>query len=264
MFSKLFKSKVPEAPAPATRSASIPPGERIYAIGDIHGRADLLDELLAKLDADDEVRGPAETTLIFLGDLIDRGPDSRGVVQRVMDVVQRHPRTRILLGNHEEVFLQALRGDSVGALRYLLRIGGDTTVQSYGVSGADYLRAGIDQLLEMVKSRVPAAHLDFISEFEDLIIVGDYVFIHAGVRPDKPLDRQKIQDLRWIRDGFLDYRGTLEKIVVHGHTISDAVEELPHRIGLDTGAYASGVLTAMGFERGERWLLQTGTVRAAA
>ncbi|MCW3845618.1 serine/threonine protein phosphatase [Sphingomonas sp. LB-2] len=254
----MFKTSRP-SPAPVALQASVPPGERIYAIGDIHGRADLLDQLLAMIDEDNIARGPAKIRLIFLGDLIDRGPDSKGVVERLMDVKARHPETHILLGNHEEVFLQAMRTGSIGALRYALRIGADTTIQSYGVTGEEYTRTSIEQLLEISRQRVPEAHLDFMADFEDMVFAGDYVFVHAGVRPDKPLDRQKINDLRWIRDDFLDYRGTLEKIVVHGHSIADAVETLPHRIGLDTGAYASGVLTAMGFEGGERWLLQTGT-----
>jgi len=261
MFSRLFKSQRP-GPAPAALKASVPPGERVYAIGDIHGRADLLDELLAMIDADNSARGPSRIRLIFLGDLIDRGPDSKQVVERVMDVKARYPETHILLGNHEEVFLQALRTGSLGALRYALRIGADTTIQSYGVTGPEYLRASIEQLLDLSQAAVPESHLAFMDDFEDMVFVGDYLFVHAGVRPDQPLDRQKISDLRWIRDDFLNYRGTLEKIVVHGHSISDEVEVTSHRIGIDTGAYASGVLTAMGFEGSERWLLQTGTAPA--
>jgi serine/threonine protein phosphatase 1 len=261
MFGKLFKSSRP-SPAPAALQASIPPGERIYAIGDIHGCAGLLDELLGMIDADNAARGPARIRLIFLGDLIDRGPDSKGVVERLMDVKARHPETHILLGNHEEVFLQAMRSGSPGALRYALRIGADTTIQSYGVTGEEYTRTSIEQLLDIAKERVPEDHLDFMADFEDIVVVGDSMFVHAGVRPDKPLDHQKVNDLRWIRGDFLDYRGTLEKIIVHGHSIADEVEVTQHRIGLDTGAYASGVLTAMGFEGSERWLLQTGTAAA--
>jgi serine/threonine protein phosphatase 1 len=258
MLRRLFKSDR-SASTPAPHKAAVPAGERIYAIGDIHGRADLLDELLGMIDEDNIARGPSQVRLIFLGDLIDRGPDSKKVVERLMDVKARHPLTHILLGNHEEVFLQALRGDSAGALRYALRIGADATIQSYGVTGQEYLRADIDQLLEISLRRVPQEHLDFMAGFEDMVVAGDYVFVHAGVRPDKPLDRQKVNDLRWIRDDFLDYRGKLEKIVVHGHSIADEVQVTAHRIGIDTGAYASGILTAMGFEGGERWLLQTGT-----
>ena len=261
MLRKLFKTNRP-SPNPASLKAAVPDGERIYAIGDIHGRADLLDELLAMIDADNIARGPSQVRLIFLGDLIDRGPDSKKVVERLMEVKARHPLTHILLGNHEEVFLQAIRGDSAGALRYGLRIGADATIMSYGVTAQEYLRVDIDQLLVIARRRVPEAHLDFMAEFEDMVFAGDYVFVHAGVRPDKSLDRQKINDLRWIREDFLDYRGKLEKIVVHGHSISDEVETTPHRIGIDTGAYATGILTAMGFEGGERWLLQTGTKSA--
>ncbi len=258
MFSTLFK-KPSQAKADGGPVAAIPDGQRLYAIGDIHGRADLLEDLLRRIDADDTARGPSETSLIFLGDLIDRGPDSAEVVERLMRMKAEHPRTRFLLGNHEEVFLQALRSESAGALRYLLRIGGDATVKSYGVSEQDYRRCTFEELVPIVRGLVPQAHLDFMESFEDMIIVGDYAFVHAGVRPDAPLSRQKISDLRWIREDFLDHRGTLEKVVVHGHSIAPQVEVRPHRIGLDTGAFASGILTAMGFEGGRRWLVQTGT-----
>lgn len=258
MLRKFFRS-AKTAPADAIPHAGIPAGQRIYAIGDIHGRADLLEDLLRRIDADDAARPATETTLIFLGDLIDRGPESAKVVERLMRIKAEHPRTRILLGNHEEVFLQALRGGSVGALRYSLRIGGDATVLSYGLTEDEYKRTTFEQLYEIVQSRVPVEHLEFMESFEDLIIVGDYVFVHAGVRPDRPLAQQKVNDLRWIRDDFLGHRGTLEKIVVHGHSIAAEVEIRSHRIGLDTGAYESGILTAMGFEGSERWLVQTGT-----
>lgn len=258
MFRKLFKNPGP-AQADALPDAAIPAGQRLYAIGDIHGRDDLLADLLGRIDADDAGRAPSETTLIFLGDLIDRGPDSAQVVERLMRVKAEHPRTRFLLGNHEEVFLQALRDESIGALRYSLRIGGDATVMSYGLTDHEYKRTTFEELFKIVRERVPDAHLDFLESFEDMIVIGDYAFVHAGVQPEAPLAQQKIGDLRWIRGDFLDHRGTLEKIIVHGHSIADAVEIRPHRIGLDTGAYASGILTAMGFEGGERWLVQTGT-----
>lgn len=258
MLRKFFKS-AKTAQADALPGAAIPAGQRLYAIGDIHGRADLLEDLLRRIDADNAVRPESEVTLIFLGDLIDRGPDSAQVVERLMRVKAEHPRTRILLGNHEEVFLQALRDGGIGALRYSLRIGGDATVMSYGLTDQEYKRTTFEQLYDIVRERVPAAHLDFMEGFEDMIVIGDYAFVHAGVQPGTPLAQQKISDLRWIRGDFLDHRGPLEKIIVHGHSIADEVEIRPHRIGLDTGAYASGILTAMGFEGSERWLVQTGT-----
>lgn len=243
-------------PAHLPVQGTIPPGVRVYAVGDIHGRLDLLDALLAQIEADDAARPAARTMVIFLGDLIDRGPDSAGVVQRLMDVASRTDRVRFLLGNHEEVFLKALAGDEK-ALPFFIRIGGKPTILSYGVSEQQYQQSEYPELLEMLQARVPPAHVQFLSAFENMIVVGDYAFVHAGVRPGTPLAEQEAPTLRWIRDEFLTHGAPLEKIIVHGHTISEEVEERACRIGLDTGAYASGRLTAMGFEGAERWILQT-------
>ena len=242
--------------ATADSRATVPAGRRIYAIGDIHGRIDLLDELLARIEADDAARPPAETTLIFLGDLIDRGPASAAVVERLLTLVERRPETRFLLGNHEEVFIEALTGDE-GVVRTFCRIGGRETVLSYGVVAAEYETLDYAAVGERLRALVPAAHRAFLAAFEDLIVIGDYAFVHAGVRPGMPLDQQSTEDLRWIRSPFLSYRGKLDKVVVHGHTISAEVEMLPHRIGIDTGAYASGRLSALGLEAADRWVLQT-------
>lgn len=252
MLSKLLKSR---RPVRETRP-QVPAGQRVYAIGDIHGRLDLLDQLLAKIDADDAARGAADTTLVFLGDLVDRGPDSAGVVERLIDVARERPSTRFLLGNHEEVFLQAVSGD-VKALRFFCRIGGRETILSYGVSAPDYDRLDFDELDALLQTKVPDSHTAFLSEFENVIVIGDYVFVHAGVRPGVPLADQKSSDLRWIRETFLDHRGAFDGFVVHGHTITPEVDEQPNRMGIDTGAYATGKLTALGLEGGERWLLQT-------
>lgn len=233
----------------------VPQGIRIYAIGDVHGRLDLLDELLLKIDADDRSRPTIETHLIFLGDLIDRGPHSAQVIQRALELHRNRQNTRFLLGNHEEVFLKAIRGD-LKALAFFIRIGGKETILSYGISETTYREKDYPELLDMLLTYIPPQHLRFLEEFEDLMVYGDYAFVHAGIRPGEPLDQQKGSDLRWIRHAFLDHRSPLEKIIVHGHTISDEVEILDHRIGLDTGAYASGRLSAMGFENGQRWILQ--------
>lgn len=229
---------------------------RVYAVGDIHGRLDLLDALLAQIESDDAGRPTAESILIFLGDLIDRGPDSAGVVQRLMDLARHADSVRFLLGNHEEVFLKALSGDQK-ALPFFVRIGGKPTILSYGVSEQEYRQSDFPALLELMRARVPAAHIEFLSAFEDMIILGDYAFVHAGIRPGVQLADQSPPALRWIREEFLDHDEALEKIIVHGHTIRDEVEERICRIGIDTGAYASGKLTAMGFEGTERWILQT-------
>lgn len=253
MLAKLLRSRA----RAEIRRDSVPEGQRVYAVGDIHGRLDLLDELLPRIEADDASREPAETSIIFLGDLVDRGPDSAGVVERLRRLSEADRRIRFLAGNHEEIFLESLRGDQK-ALKLFCRIGGRETVLSYGVEGSAYEAMDYRELAEAIERIVPEAHRLFLERFEDVIVLGDYAFVHAGVRPDRPLDEQRTTDLRWIRDTFLDHRGQLEKRVVHGHTITPAVEFRPHRIGIDTGAYATGRLTALGLEGAEQWLLQTG------
>jgi serine/threonine protein phosphatase 1 len=233
----------------------VPPGQRVYAIGDIHGRLDLLDQLLEVVEADNASRPKADTQIIFLGDLIDRGPNSAQVIDRAIRLIGKG-KYRFLLGNHEEVFLKALSGD-LKALSFFTRIGGRETILSYDISESEYQTSDYPELLEMLQERVPAEHISFLEAFEDMIILGDYAFVHAGVRPGQTLSHQRTSDLRWIREDFLGHSGALEKIIVHGHTISEEVEIREHRIGIDTGAYASGNLTAMGFENDARWILDT-------
>ncbi|MBY9061368.1 serine/threonine protein phosphatase [Sphingomonas yunnanensis] len=252
MLSKFLR---PSRPAPAA-SPSVASGERLYAIGDVHGCRDELERLLALVDADDAARGGAQTSLIFLGDLVDRGPDSAGAVARLLDLARERPSTRFLKGNHEEVFLLALAGDRE-ALRLFCRVGGRETLMSYGLSRQDYDALDYDALAERLPALVPVAHRDFLDGFEDLVISGDYAFVHAGIRPEVPLDEQVAADLRWIRGSFLDYRRPHPKMIVHGHTITDGIDRRANRIGVDTGAYASGKLSALGLEGGESWTLQT-------
>ena len=253
MLRKLFRSRL----SPASVPAAVPAGERIYAIGDIHGCLGLVDELIGRIDADDRARGPARTTLIFLGDLVDRGPESAAVIDRLIALKAERPTTRFIQGNHEEVFLGALKGDEK-AMRLFCRIGGRETVLSYGIAADRYERCDYADLHAMLEAAVPPEHRRFLEGFEDLIEIGDFVFVHAGIRPDRALADQRLSDLRWIRDPFLGHRGRLEKIVVHGHTIADDIEIEPHRIGVDTGAYATGVLSAIGLEASESWRVQTG------
>ena len=258
MLTKLLFRR-PKNAAPVGRA---PEGRRLYAIGDIHGRLDLLEGLLGQIVRDDAERGGPAGELIFLGDLIDRGPDSAQVIDRLMALQSERPNVRFLLGNHEEVFLHALSGDAK-ALRLFNRIGGAETILSYGVSPQAYADADYEQLHRLLVEAVPAAHREFLESFEDMIVAGDYVFVHAGIRPGVALADQRPADLRWIRDQFLNARMAPEKRVVHGHTISEEVVELPHRIGLDTGAYRTGILTAMAFEDEKRWVLQEHGSRVA-
>ncbi|MDR6789461.1 serine/threonine protein phosphatase 1 [Sphingomonas sp. BE138] len=252
MLKKLLRSS--RAPAPAVFAPA--ENSRIYAIGDIHGCLAELDRLLAMIDADDAARGPADTSLIFLGDLVDRGPDSAGVVDRLLTLSRTRPNVRILKGNHEELFLHALSG-AKDALRMFCRVGGKETVLSYGIARDEYDSLDYPQLAARMDTLVPAEHRAFLEGLEDMIVSGDYVFVHAGIRPDVPLDEQKPADLRWIRDSFLEHRAPHPKMVVHGHTITPDVDRRPNRIGVDTGAYMSGKLTALGIERSETWVLNT-------
>lgn len=254
MLARLFKKTAVQRPIDTAR---VPAGMRIYAIGDIHGRNDLLQQLLAQIDADDAKRGSADTQIIFLGDLMDRGPDSAGVVETAMALRRTGRKVHFLMGNHEEVFVRACRKRDSKVTRFFLRIGGEATVLSYPISRAEYITLDMDQLSDRLTTLVPQEHLDFIDSFEDQIIIGDYAFVHAGIRPGVPLSQQKPSDLRWIREEFVDQRGDLEKIIVYGHTIYEDVEERGSRIGIDTGAYASDKLTALALEGGERWYLQT-------
>ncbi|MDE2434671.1 MAG: serine/threonine protein phosphatase [Sphingomonadales bacterium] len=240
--------------SPAQQSAAVPAGERVYAIGDIHGCLPQLEALARSIEQDDVERGPADTTVILLGDLVDRGPDSAGVVAFARAWQQRR-RVRILAGNHEELFLDSFGNADV--LREFLRFGGRETLFSYGVDPAAYARADINLTLELLDEHVPQADRDFITRFEDSIAIGDYLFVHAGIRPGVGLDEQQISDLRWIRGTFLDHSGSFGAVVVHGHTIFAKPEVRANRIGIDTGAYASGQLTALGLEGTSRWLIST-------
>ena len=250
MLAKLLKSRRPTPVVPA-----IPAGERVYAIGDVHGCLPELNRVLAAIEADDAAREPSRTTLIFVGDLVDRGPASAQVVERVRTLAQTRP-VRCLLGNHEEVMLGALDGDPV-ALKLFCRIGGRETALSYGIDAADYERADYTELAAELRRTVPTSHGDFLRAMEDMIEIGDYLFVHAGVRPDVALTDQQPEDLRWIRARFLDHDRPLEKMVVHGHTIADGVQTRSHRIGIDTGAFHTGTLTALGLQAAERWVLQS-------
>lgn len=242
--------------ASTVSGARVPDGERVYAIGDIHGRDDLFALLLNKIVADNAVRGNARTTLILLGDLVDRGPDSAAVVERAMGLDAVFDRFGLLIGNHEECFLAALTGD-LKRVRYFVRIGGDATIKSYWRDDAAYSAASFEELADRLPTLVPQSHVAFLGRGEDMIRIGDYVFVHAGVRPGVPLDRQKLSDLRWIREEFLDDDRSHGPMIIHGHTIRDDVDEWTNRIGIDTGAYLSGKLTAIGLERENRWFLTT-------
>lgn len=232
---------------------AVPAGERYYVLGDIHGRLDLLDALAKAIDADDAASGPARTVVVLLGDLVDRGTDSAGVIKCVRKW-QKARDVRVLMGNHEEMFLQSFEDKEV--LRHFLKHGGRETILSFGLTRKQLNASNIDQLFDTMQTLVPEKIRRFLASFEDMIVAGDYLFVHAGIDPALPLDQQRRSDYLWIRERFLQHKGPLPKVVVHGHTIFDDVEDRGTRIGIDTGAFRTGVLTALVLEGTDRRVIQ--------
>lgn len=247
LLRKLFE---PKGQAPRH---SVPPGERVYAIGDIHGRLDLFERLIEAVERDDAQRPPARTTMILLGDLVDRGPDSAGVLARAR-AWQQARKVHILAGNHEEMFLDSF--ENIEILRHFLKHGGRETLLSYRPDEETYNNASLEELQALMHTLVPPEDRRFIEAFEGYCLIGDYLFVHAGIKPEVPLAEQVRRDLLWIRDPFLRYEPEHPYMVIHGHTIYETVDEQNNRIGIDTGAFRSGVLTAIMLEGGERQYIQ--------
>jgi serine/threonine protein phosphatase 1 len=248
---------------PRTRTPrTLPAGRRAYAIGDVHGRLDLAKELVARIKADSRARGPERPLIVFLGDIVDRGPDSAGLVEWLMvglpwaDLV-------CLMGNHEAAMLDALAGDAQAA-RMWLRQGGIETLASFGVA-ADILDGGeTTAIVAAGRAAVGAIRRQWLEALPLSHWLGDYYFVHAGVRPGVSLDEQTPDDQLWIRAPFLGSRREHGALVVHGHTVVGAVDERDNRIGLDTGAYRTGRLSALGLEGRERWFLETAAAAITA
>ena len=245
------------------KGPSGPAHSRAYAIGDIHGRLDLLQDLLRQIDRDNAARPPARTYIIFLGDLVDRGPDSRGVIELLMRPPPAFARPVFIKGNHEEFFLRVLEGEEDTVVDWLT-YGGYQCCESYGISQGWTLNATAREIQERLQRTVPASHRLFLEKMADSFQFGDYLFVHAGIRPGVPLQAQSSKDLRWIREGFLDDPTDHGVVVVHGHTIVGSPEQHANRIALDTGAYRSGVLTALGLEGRDRWFLTARDALAGA
>lgn len=239
-----------------------PKGYRAYAVGDVHGRLDLLDQLLGQIEQDVERRPARRNLLVMLGDLIDRGPDSNGVVERMRTYRHDSIKPYFLAGNHEEVLLRLLKGER-GILASWLKYGGGECLESYGCDPSQLDGRSERSALSKVRRAIPEEHARFIAGFADTLSFGDYLFVHAGIRPGVELSLQSQTDLRWIRSPFLEHAGDHGVVVVHGHSISPTVEQRPNRIGIDTGAYRSGVLTALALEGESRWILDTSQMAVA-
>lgn len=228
------------------RPPRLPEGVRIYAIGDVHGRADLLDRVLSRIDAHVAAHPVVRPIHLLVGDYIDRGPASREVVDLLINCEQGREMV-LLRGNHDAFVEDFMQNPDV--LNDWRRIGGLETLMSYGLNppmNAD--AAAQKELATKLKSVVPQSHLKFFGGLASSFHCGGYFFAHAGVRPGIPLDKQKDDDLLWIRDDFLLHEGDFGKVVVHGHTPVREIDIHPNRINIDTGAYATGRLSCLVME----------------
>ena len=247
----------------ASKAPRGPKGQRAYVVGDVHGRLDLLDRLLDEIHRDLARQPVARVLLVFLGDLIDRGPNSAQVLERLRTYRRDGVRPLFLLGNHEEVMLRILEGEAEHVASWL-RFGGAECLKSYGADPRPIAAASDEVALATIRAAIPANHVEFLKTFIDSCQFGDYLFVHAGIRPGVALDRQRQSDLRWIRAPFLVDETDHGFVVVHGHTITASIDERPNRIGIDTGAYRTGVLTALAIDGARRWYLDTATTVGAA
>lgn len=234
------------------------PDDRIYAIGDIHGRADLLDRLYRLIRAHAEDAPPGRRVVVHLGDYVDRGPDSRGVIERVLAPPLPGFHAVALLGNHDAMMRDFLVDPLAAGPGWLMN-GAAATLASYGVAPPRRIddEAALGQARFALLQALPAAHRAFLDGLAPWHREGRFFFAHAGIRPGVALDRQDPRDLIWIREEFLDSPSDHGAIVVHGHTITPEPAFRPNRIGIDTGAYRSGRLTALCLGGAQPCILQT-------
>jgi serine/threonine protein phosphatase 1 len=235
------------------RPPTLPRGTRIYAVGDIHGRADLLDATLQRI-RDDVARHPISRPVqVFLGDYIDRGPASRQVLDCLS--TQAQPcETIFLRGNHEAYLCSFLKNPQI--LATWRHYGGLETLLSYSVTPTiDPDPTEQAELSATLERLLPPFHREWFATLRDYFICGDFFFVHAGVRPGVPLERQSSEDLLWIREDFLNCKEDFPKMIVHGHTPVSQAEFRPNRVNIDTGAYATGRLTCLVIEYDQMFLL---------
>ena len=228
---------------PSARQAALPDGVMVHAVGDIHGRSDLLDDVFLLIERDLEGFTGQRAIEIYLGDYVDRGPDSRGVIDRL--IARTRGRDVILLrGNHDVFFEEMLASSS--RLDHWVRLGGLETMLSYGVKlSGPSTPQGIARMHEQWCEVVPSSHRAFFAELQNSYTIGDYFFAHAGIRPGIALDRQSEEDLLWIREDFHRSKADHGKVIVHAHSPVAAPEFHGNRINIDTCAYASGKLTCL-------------------
>jgi serine/threonine protein phosphatase 1 len=230
-------------------SETLTGGRRIYAIGDVHGCLDHLRRAEASIRLDLLNRPHPHPLIILVGDYTDRGPESRGVIDHLIAMRSSGPETICLYGNHDHCFLDYWHDPLATSARLHWlnpRMGGEMTLISYGVTGATHLAP--ERSHAAFRAAVPDSHVEFLTTLPTTCRAGAYLFVHAGIRPGVPLDRQKLMDLIWIREGFLDSTADFGATIVHGHTIVDGVERRPNRIAIDTGAVFGGALSVLVLE----------------
>jgi serine/threonine protein phosphatase 1 len=225
------------------KRASVPEGVRIYAVGDVHGCVELLDQVLARIDEDIAAHPVARPIEVFLGDYVDRGPASREVLERL--IVRSQRRALVCLKGNHETYIGEFLSDP-GKLQEWQHYGGLETLMSYGLTPAINADPETQRKLATEFEHVlPTSHRQFLAGLKSSFVCGDYFFVHAGVRPGVPIARQEESDLLWIRDEFLLHEDGFSKFIIHGHTPVMQPDIRPNRINIDTGAYATGVLTCL-------------------
>ncbi len=246
--------RAPEAPA-----HRVPDGQRLYAIGDIHGRLDLFEALLERLAADHAARAPAAAHLVLLGDYVDRGPRSAQMLDRLANGPPAWATWTLLRGNHEQVLLDLWnrRPGFDKRLAAWLDFGGRETLRSYGLASSIAFGDDLEAIGAEIRRLVPERHIRLIEAMPLTYRCGDYLFVHAGLKPGLEVEYQQPHDLLWVRDEFLDSDADHGAMVVHGHSVTALVDVRPNRIGIDTGAYATGRLTALALEGAERRFIST-------
>ena len=245
----------PEAPVVVTRRTQAPEGQCLYAIGDVHGRCDLLEKLIDLIEEDTrDLPAGTSRTLVFLGDYIDRGLQSRDVIEFLLSDRLKAFQRVFLMGNHEEALLRFLNDVNFG--KQWVRYGGAETLYSYGLQPPNSraaltsdeamraVQAAWEKVWMGLRQKMPEAHLKFFQGLQHYYIAGDYLFVHAGLRPGAPLEKQTVRDMLWIREEFLEAPEQFPQVVVHGHTPAEGIFRDDRRIGLDTGAFISGKLSA--------------------
>lgn len=237
------------------RRPSLPARLRIYAIGDIHGRLDLLSALLSRIEADKAERPAQRALYVFLGDYIDRGVSSRETIDRLIEHGKRNE-SIFLKGNHELIALRCL--SDPGLFDQWMRLGGVETLTSYGIAPENLANGKPVAMLQAAfHEALPQAHFRFFRDLQTSFACGDFFFVHAGVKPRVELSQQKESDLLWIREEFLKSNQDFGKIIIHGHTPTREVEVARNRINIDTGAFATGRLSCLVIEESSLAVIDT-------